>query len=69
MGAWEGLGTELGLLNAFVYTLTLALLSLFAKRIKFLLTTDWEKFQKRHWRMWNHYIRQAEDTSDFSDIE
>lgn len=64
----QGLGTELGLLNMVLYAVTASFVAMFAKRIKFLLTTDWEKVHRRHERMWTHYVRNSDDTGNFKDL-
>ena len=67
----QGLGTELGLFNMVLYAVTAAIVAMFAKRIKLLLTHNWEKHLKRHNKMWADYMKEKLEqasTDDFTEL-
>lgn len=52
MGVFEGLGTELGLLNLLILLSAGATGGMLAKRLQLFLRTDWERILKEHDEMY-----------------
>lgn len=61
MGPFDGLGSELGILNLALYMIGLGGVSIMASKIKLWIKTDWEKFITQHRKMWKEYAKSHRD--------
>lgn len=63
---FDGLGTELGMLNTFLLTVGGGTLLFMAQKVKLWIKTDWEKHLKQHGKMWKDYVKNhLDDTGNF----
>lgn len=63
---FDGLGTELGMLNTFLLTVGGGTLLLMAQKVKLIMKTDWEKHLREHRKMWKDYVKNhLDDTGNF----
>ena len=61
---FDGLGTELGMLNTLLLTVGGGTLLFMAQKVKLIIKTDWERHLREHRKMYRDYRKAHLDDTD-----
>ncbi len=60
----QGIGSELGMVNLFLYAVGVGVLLMVGQRMKLLLQTEWTTVLSQHRKMWRQHQKKRMEESD-----